>query len=154
MGRLSGFRHADSGKRFRGISALLALTWILAGCGEDDGVAKPINSQEVKGKVVLANGKPLTKGTVVLWPQQEPMVQLLGKVQPDGTFTLKAGEVSVGVSHGDFLVSVVPEGYVTGFVPAKPKGLQYPAKYLSDQTSGLKVTITPETNELPVIELK
>ena len=154
MEYLSGFHPTDPGTRFRGTPALLALACMLAGSGGGASVAKQTNSQEVKGKVVLANGKPLAKGTVVLWPQQEPMMQLQGKVQPDGTFTLKAGGLSVGVSHGDFLVSVEPEGYVSGFTVAKPKGLQYPAKYLNDQTSGLKVTITPETSELPLIELK
>ena len=110
------------------------------------------SNQVVKGKVLLGNGKPLTRGRVVLTPKQEPMLPLFGDLGPDGSFTLKAGGFIVGVSHGDFLVSVEPPGYVAGS-RAKPKNLAFPARYL-DPENGLTATIAPETSELPPIELK
>jgi len=139
--------------RLGGLLTVAVTLLLVTGCGGGEPSQVPLSGQVVKGKVVLASGKPLSKGKVVLWPQQEPMMQIMGKIESDGTFTLKAAGVAVGVSHGDFLVTVEPEGYISGLT-AKPKGLQYPAKYLNDQTSGLKVTITPETTELPTIELK
>ena len=106
-----------------------------------------VRKQVVKGKVLLGNGKPLTRGRVVLTPKQEPMLPLLGDIEPDGSFTLKAGGFLVGVSHGNFLVSVEPPGYVAGS-RAKPKNLAFPARYL-DPENGLTATIAPETSELP-----
>jgi hypothetical protein len=132
---------------------LLALGSAQPGCGgASSAPAGAGSNQVVKGKVVLASGKPLTRGRVVLTPKQEPMLPLFGDIEPDGSFTLKAGGFVVGVSHGDFLVSVEPPGYLAGS-RAKPKNLAFPARYL-DPENGLTATIAPETSELPAIELK
>lgn len=126
---------------------------LLAGCGGTGKGVSEFSDQVVKGKVVLASGKPLTKGKVVFSPQQEPMMPLQGKLGDDGSFTLTTGGMAVGVSHGKFRVSVEPEGYVAGSRKV-PKNLQFPAKYLNDQTTDLEATITTDTTELPTFELK
>jgi hypothetical protein len=107
----------------------------------------------VIGKVVHANGRPLAHGRVVLVPLQAPFLPLHGDLKRDGTFTLTAAGLSVGVSHGEFHVRVEPDGYFPGS-RVKPKGLNFPAKYLDDATSGLKATITSDTQTLPTFELK
>ena len=122
-------------------------------CSACGGRTQPVEfkTQVVTGKILLASGKPLTKGRVVLLPKQEPMLPLYGKLQPDGTFTLSAGGLGAGVSHGEFQVSIEPDGYFPGS-KNKPKGLPYPPKYI-DSDNGLNVTITPDTKELPPITL-
>ena len=121
---------------------LLVLGIVQSGCGGGrDGPSGTGANQVVKGKVLLASGKPLTRGRVVLTPKQEPMLPLFGDIEPDGSFTLKAGGFVVGVSHGNFLVSVEPPGYVAGS-RAKPKNLAFPARYL-DPENGLTATIAP-----------
>jgi hypothetical protein len=140
-----------------GVSArcfvLFALGLGVLGCGDAASVAPGAGAgQVVKGKVLLAGGKPLTKGRLMLLPKQEPMLPLYGELGPDGSYTLKAGGLMVGVSHGEFLVSIEPSG--GGIGPGvKTKSLGFPAKYLSPD-NGLTVSINAETKELPPIELK
>jgi hypothetical protein len=136
-----------------GLVALFALAALVVGC--EDAPAVPTitgANQVVKGKVLLDNGKPLTKGRVVLLPDQEPMLPLYGDLNPDGSFTLKAGGLVVGVSYGQFRVSIEPgDRNLSG--RGKSKSAPFPAKYLSTD-NGLTVKITADTKELPTIELK
>ncbi len=139
-------------RRFSLLPLILAMASAGSGCGDGSNAASaPLVEQTVTGKVVLANGKPLSRGQVTLIPLQEPFMPLYGTLKPDGSFTLGAGGVGTNVSHGEFQVSVEPLDYRAG---TKPKGLPFPAKYLNETTSGLKATITPETKELQTIELK
>ncbi len=131
------------------LASLAAL--MFSACGGRPQPAE-FKKQEVTGKILLAGGKPLTKGRVVLLPKQEPLLPLYGKLQPDGTFTLSAGGLGTGVSHGEFQVCLEPEGYFPGSKNV-PRGLPYPAKYL-DHDNGLNVTISPDTTELAPITLK
>ena len=133
-----------------GLALLLALP--AAGCGENE--PKPIEyrNQTVTGKVVLAGGRPLTKGRVALYPLKAPVLALYGKLGPDGIFTLSVGGFRAGVTYGEFQVSIEPEGFSS--LTSKVKGLSFPAKYLDPAASGLTAKITPETTQLPTIELK
>jgi hypothetical protein len=149
-------RPATALARNLSLSLTLALAAFVpaAGCGgggDPTPIKVEIQHQEVKGKVLLPNGKPLTRGRVVLTPLQEPKLSLFGRPGPDGTFTLSPG-LGVGVTHGDFQVTVEPEPTLVG--GRGKKALPYPAKYLDSATSPLKVTITAETRQLPTIELK
>jgi len=125
---------------------------MFSACGGGGPQPAEFKKQEVTGKILLADGKPLTKGRVVLLPKQEPLLPLYGKLKPDGTFTLSAGGLGAGVSHGEFQVSLEPDGYFPGSKNV-PRGLPYPPKYL-DRDNGLNVTISPDTKELAPITLK
>jgi len=105
-----------------GLASLAALMFSACGGGP---LPVEFKNQVVTGKILLADGKPLTKGRVVLLPKQEPMLPLYGKLKPDGTFTLNAGGLGVGVSHGEFQVSVEPDAYFPGS-KNMPRGLPYP----------------------------
>jgi hypothetical protein len=132
-----------------GLALLLALP--PAGCGEPP-KTDVFTNQKVMGKVLLDNGRPLTRGRVVLVPLQEPFMQLSGKLGPDGSFSLSAAGLGTGISHGRFQVSIEPDNVSSG--GSKPRGLNFPRKYLDPSASGLTVTIGPETTQLPPIELK
>jgi hypothetical protein len=141
-----------------GMSLILALALSPAGCGDagsqsasNAAAVAAFKNQVVTGKVTLANGKPLTKGRVVLFPLQDPRMPLNGDIKPDGTFTLTAFGFGTGVTYGEFKVSVEPPGYLPG---GKPRKLAFPAKYLDSATSDLTVTINSETKQLPTIVLK
>jgi hypothetical protein len=121
------------------------------GCSGENAASVPLKDQRVTGKVVLAGGKPLTRGRIVFVPLQEPFMPLYGKLGPDGTYTLGAGGIGTSVSHGDFRVCIEPPGYAPGM---KPKGVGFPARYLNESTSGLKATIDEQTHELPTFELR
>jgi hypothetical protein len=141
-----------------GFALLLALP--PAGCGGGAGpVPAVFKDQIVTGKVVLAGGRPLTRGRVALQPLQEPFGFLYGKLGPDGSFTLSteglspAAPAGTGVSHGEFRVCIELDNYFPGST-ARPKGLNFPARYLDPTTSGLTAEITPETKQLPPFVLK
>src|SRR5690242_16662225 len=101
--------------RPRGPTAAVGLALLLAlpavGCGETQ--PKPIEykNRTVTGKVVLAGGRPLTKGRVALYPLKAPFLALYGKLGPDGLFTLSVGGSRPGVTYGEFQVSIEPEGF-------------------------------------------
>ena len=144
--------------RYLGVAAaVMLLAPPMIGCGEGNGQKTiDLKDQTVTGKVRLASGKPLTKGRVVFAPAKESDAILYGKLGPNGAFTLSPGSLGIagkglGVTHGEFRVSVETDNYLAG---VKPKGLTFPAKYLDPATSGLTETITPETKEISVIELK
>jgi hypothetical protein len=135
-----------------GLALLLALP--AAGCGGNE--SKPIEhqNQTVTGKVVLAGGRPLTKGRVALYPLKAPFIALYGKLGPDGVFTLSVGGFKAGVTYGEFQVSIEPEGFSSVTSKVKRPNPNFPAKYLDPAASGLTAKITPETTQLPTIELK
>jgi hypothetical protein len=81
-----------------------------------------------------------------------PFLALYGKLGPDGIFTLSVGGFRAGVTHGEFQVSIEPEGFSS--LTSKVRRLDFPAKYLDPAASGLTAKITPETTQLPTIELK
>jgi hypothetical protein len=152
--------HSGARRRMAAAGVALLLTLLPAGCGGGTGPeSAEFKNQVVTGKVVLASGRPLTRGRVALQPLQAPFGFLYGTLGPDGSFKLSTEGLSpgapagTGVSHGEFRVCIELDNYFPGST-AKPKGLNFPAKYLDPTTSGLTAKITPETNELPPFVLK
>ena len=146
-----------SKNRLGAVAAILLLALPIAGCGEStEQKTIDLKDQVVTGKVQLAGGKPLTKGRVVFNPVKESDEPLYGKLDRTGSFTLSPAGLGLagkglGVTHGEFRVSVETDNYLPG---VKPKGLNFPAKYLDPATSGLTATITADTKELPPFVLK
>ena len=71
---------------------MLALGIVQSGCGAGSSAPSGAGAnQVVKGKVLLGNGKPLTRGRVVLTPKQEPMLPLYGELEPDGSLQIMYG---------------------------------------------------------------
>ncbi|AGA25741.1 hypothetical protein [Singulisphaera acidiphila] len=131
----------------------------LAGCGSSDGAAGKVTVYPVKGKVLLADGQPLTSGRVVFMPLGELMIESSGPIGSDGTFSLSTGVSGEGAPAGDFRVKIEPDD--SNLAVAKPgtksmakRKLPFPPQYADEETSGLKITIKPEPNDLPPIRLQ
>ena len=134
--------------------AVLALAG-LAGCGDSGSSSstspppkEPVHP--VQGKVVLADGKPLTKGTVTFVPVKEAGRLATGEIQSDGTYTLGTKDLGAGAPEGDYRVKV--ESPLTAPMPGKAKESRVvvPPKYQDEDTSGLKVTVKAGPNDIPI----
>lgn len=93
----------------RRFAALLACA-ALVGCGAGGAAKAP-----VKGKVV-ANGQPVTAGTVMFAPVggQDNAVAVAGQIQTDGTFVMSTDRAGDGVAIGKHQVSYsAPDAEVT-----------------------------------------
>ncbi len=114
----------------------------LVGCGGSrDGLAP------VHGFVTL-DGKPLTEGFVFVTPVEGKMAK--GSIQTDGTFILGTDTDSDGAQIGSHAVSVLPPPPQEG-MPLSVTAKIIPRHYTSARTSGLTVTVKPDTdNELPI----
>jgi hypothetical protein len=128
------------------------------GCGDSD-APKAGKVYEVKGSVILADGKPLTTGSVEFEPVKDSMFPATGAIGTDGTFTLKTPNAGEGAVPGEYRVRIVPDE--DRLAPVK-KGnavtrdlskLPFPPKYLDADMSELVVTIKPEANQLPPFKL-
>jgi hypothetical protein len=100
---------------------------------------------QVKGKVIQADGKPLTRGRVVFVPEAASGAQALGEIGTDGSFSLKTSATDDGAVPGAYKVRIEPaaEDYQKGL-----KKLTYAFKYTDEDSSGLVVTIKPEPNQV------
>ena len=128
----------------RGVSlARWSLVALLLGCNS----GTPLATHPVTGKVVLANGKPLTSGTIHFEPIDAPALVATAKLQSDGTFTLKSPGDTEGAAEGRSRVYIVPDPATV----TKSGGrtvYPFPAEYMDEETSPLTITVKPGANEL------
>lgn len=139
-------------RRHRCCAAVGALVAIVSGCGSADGTPT-VETHGVKGKVLLAPGKPLTTGRVYFMPQDARAMQAIGDIGPDGSFELATQKEGDGVAAGQYKIRIDP-------TPVSPTGKgktpipKIPAKYTDEDTSGLLVTVSPQTSSLDPFVLK
>jgi hypothetical protein len=129
----------------RWFSGLVLALWAgVAGCGQSDSLPK-LKVYEVKGKVLLADRKPLTTGWVYFVPKGELTITPNGVIGSDGTFSLTTGGSGEGAPAGEYKVRIE----APGFQPAqKSKNGPFPSKYTDEDSSGLVITVRPEPNQL------
>ncbi|MDR3664266.1 MAG: hypothetical protein P4L86_28445, partial [Mycobacterium sp.] len=85
--------HEVAGARF-----VLLLLLALGGCG---GPGPSLGTlYPVTGQVLLADGKPLTGGSVQFIPKQGGL-PASGKIGPDGTFALRSLKTREGAAPGE-----------------------------------------------------
>ena len=122
----------------------------LSGCGEPTYSTPTV--YPVKGQILLSDGKPLTSGHVVLVSNQG--MEFPGKVGSDGRFSIKSG-AGDGAPEGEYKVRIDPElqPVSAGRAQKGAANLPFPAKYASETTSDLKVTIRPGENDLEPMKL-
>jgi hypothetical protein len=122
----------------------------LAGCGNRDSLPR-LQVYEVKGKVLLADGKPLPSGWISFVPKGDLPITPSAKIASDGTFTLVTGGSGEGAPSGDYKVRIeAPE------LRPDPKTRKavFPAKYSDEDSSGIVITVLPKENLLDPITLK
>jgi hypothetical protein len=145
---------ARSARRIVGLG--LAFLASLSGCG-NSGAPQRLAVYEVKGKVLLANGKPLSGGDIDFVSATGTSLTPEGKIGPDETFSLTSGYSGEGAPPGDYKVRIEPEdkSLLPGPQPsATGKKLPFSNKYLDEDSSGLRVIIKDEPNQLEPFRLK
>jgi hypothetical protein len=122
----------------------------LAGCGNADSLPS-LQVYEVKGKVLLADGKPLPSGLISFVPKGDLPLTPSAKIASDGTFSLVTGGSGEGAPPGDYKVRIeAPELRPD----PKTKKAVFPSKYSDEDSSGIVVTVLPKENQLDPIRLK
>jgi hypothetical protein len=110
----------------------------LAGCA--DGLPERV---PVSGTVFI-DGKPLTKGSIMVIPDGERAAG--GSIGPDGRFQLTSYELNDGVVTGTHRVTV----QATEHIGERDTRWLTPKKYGDAATSGLSITVTEPTDDLKI----
>jgi hypothetical protein len=129
---------------------LLAAFAGLSGCGQSDSLPK-LQVYEVKGKVLLPDGKPLSSGFISFVPKGDLPLTPSAEIGSDGTFSLVTGGSGEGAPAGDYKVRI--ETPQLGAAPKAKKPL-FPSKYTDEDSSQIVVTVRPQENHLDPIVLR
>ncbi len=124
----------------------------LAGCHNSD-TLPVLQVYEVKGKVLLADGQPLSGGWISFVPVGDLPLTPSSAIGPDGTFALVTGGSGEGAPAGDYKVRVEAPQIQQGN-PRSRKKPPFPSKYSDEDSSGLVITVRAESNQLEPILLK
>jgi len=137
----------------------LGVILAIAGCSSDNNPVKKVTTYEVKGQVLLPDGKPLSSGMIYFQPKTESAQPAQGRLGSDGTFTLTTGSSGPGAAAGDYKVYIEADPASLPKATGKPGAttgqvkLPFHADYSDPDTSGLVATVKPETNQLPPFRL-
>jgi hypothetical protein len=123
-----------------------------SGCGARD---ERLPVYPARGQV-LYEGKPIPHAFVVLHPLEVPDVSFprpRGTVQEDGSFVLETYGTRDGAPAGEYAVTV--EWWLSDAEgsPDAPPTNRLPARYARTESSGLRVRVEAEDNEIPTIPL-
>jgi hypothetical protein len=136
--------------RMTGLS--IAICAGLAGCrGSDSLPSLPV--YEVKGKVLLSDGKPLGGGLISFVPKGDLAVTPSAVIGPDGSFSLVTGGSGDGAPPGQYKIRIEAPQFQQTASKSRRKAL-FPFKYNDEDSSGLVVTVRAEPNQLEPIRLK
>jgi hypothetical protein len=131
---------------------MAAVLATLAGCGRSDSLPS-YQVYEVKGRVLLADGKPLGGGWISFVPKGDLPVTPSGEIGPDGTFSLVTGGSGDGAPPGEYKVRVEAPQLQQPASRSRKKPV-VPTKYTDEDSSGLVITVRAESNRLEPIRLK
>jgi len=142
------FEHMETGRsnsmvRTTCIWLVAAVGMTVAGCGQGSFRSGP--DYPVKGKVLLADGKPLRSGRVV-FVSSATALSYAGPIGDDGGFELKQGD-RVGAPAGDYKVRVEIDETSLPKSRGKSSNLPFPAKYRDEDTSKLTATVKAESEK-------
>lgn len=153
-------RHIGIGLRAGWGGSALILVLGLSGCGGGTSAIEPKSLYITRGKVELADGTPLTSGTIEFLPLKASVAETHGEIRKDGTFAVKTNDLdqAEGAAPGEYKIRILP-GQGSG--PGRRGGarrvdrarLPFNPKYLNEETSELTASIKAETNELPPFRL-
>jgi hypothetical protein len=129
----------------------------VVGCGGSETSLPSATTYEVKGQVLLPDGTPLPGGRILFVPQGDSALVAQGAVAQDGSFTLTTLKPGDGAVPGTYRVRIEPPAEVAVTEKAgksKSKKPTIHVKYTDEDSSGLKVAVRPESNQLEPIRLK
>jgi len=133
------FRGLLDMKTTRPFLALMSLLTSLAvaGCGGGQRAT-------VRGKVIFADGTPVTSAIVVFQPlDKEQKLSPRGYVEADGSFEMATAQLKDGAPLGRYKVAVVPAWNTWDPIP-------FDAKFADYATSGLEFEVKSGANEFPI----
>jgi hypothetical protein len=110
---------------------------VVAGCA--NGIYGSSSDVPVKGKVLLADGKPLSSGRVI-FVSSETALSYGGTLSSDGGFELKQGS-RVGAPAGSYKVRIEVDETSLPKGRAKSHQLPFPSRYLDEDVSKLAATV-------------
>jgi hypothetical protein len=128
-------------RRFSTWNLAVALVLVVTGCGGSNSAAD-LPRYAVKGKVLLADGKPLTSGRLIFLSDSPP-ASATADIGSDGTFDVK-GTSGDGLPEAKYRVRVSPGGPAGTKTAVKPA---FASKYLDDEDSGLTATVTSDESK-------
>ena len=102
----------------------------------------------VKGKVLLPDGTPLSKGTIFFMPVKQPGRVASGKIESDGSYKLTTENVGEGAVEGAYKVKIESDLTVPGTKGKGPQYLVHPS-YQDEDGSGLEATVKSGDNDFP-----
>ncbi len=125
---------------------LLLLALGAAGCGPPR--VEKVTTAPVRGKVVLADGRPVTAGRVLFVPRSGNVggVEPFGDLKKDGTFDLTTHQPGDGAPVGPYTVWLQAIDYRNN--ARAIEGSPIPKRYRSSSTSDLAVEVQSGENEL------
>ena len=126
-------------------------TVFVAGCGPKFNTTPPPKVYPVKGKVLLASGKPVSGGIITFNPKTRLGAEASSEIAPDGSFQLTTIVKNDGALPGSYTVSVNP--YFKDGRYTKVPAIHLPPKFAAPETSDLTAEVKAEDNDLK-IELK
>src|SRR6188768_2964890 len=98
---------ARSSRRPRALTCLVFCLSPIFGC---QGTYSSAPTYEVKVKVLLSNGKPLSSGLVKLVSADGTLPEVSGEIQPDGAFAITTRNPGDGAAAGKYKVRIEPVG--------------------------------------------
>jgi hypothetical protein len=108
----------------------------------------------VKGQVLVADGKPLTGGSVQFIPKQGGL-PASGKIETDRSFSLKSLKSREGAAPGEYKVRIEPSSELLLKKGRKAQRLPFASKYREyDGQTGLTATIKAEPTQLEPVRLE
>jgi hypothetical protein len=137
-------------RKWRCGSVVVAVLAGVTGCSNSQALPA-LKVYEVNGKVVLADGKPLTDGWIYFVPKGDLIVTPSGRIGTDGSFAIETGGSGAGAPAGDYKIRVESPQYQAAQKAKKPL---YPFKYTDEDSSGITITVKPEANQLEPLVLK
>jgi hypothetical protein len=148
----SGLNNWDQTRRLKWYcGSLVVAMWAgVTGCSNSQ--ALPVLTvYEVKGKVLLADGKPLADGWIYFVPKGDLTVTPSGRIGADGVFSIVTGGSGEGAPAGDYKIRIESPLYQATQKAKKPL---YPFKYTDEDSSGIVITVKPTANQLEPLVLK
>jgi hypothetical protein len=135
------------------LSGVVLAAWAgLVGCRNSDALPA-YQVYEVKGQVLLADGKPLNQGFIFFVPKGDLPVTPSAEIRSDGSFSLVTGGSGEGAPPGDYKIRVEAPQFQQARKKSR-KSVPFPFKYTDEDSSGVVVTVRAQDNQLEPILLK
>lgn len=124
--------------------------WLALAASGCSGEGK-VSTVAVEGRVLLADGRPLSRGRVTFVSADVSAPPASGELGTDGAFRLTTRDPGDGAAPGTYRVRIEPAAAPGAPPDAAPP---FPTRYVDEDSSGIVVTVRGEPNRLGPFYLK